>query len=158
MCTSLMRPTNTWSSDSRFIRLVLALFPPSPQFPPVQIHLPPSSPLHFSSLLPRTPSCCLSLPALPPNALRLTTLFPFKIKIIKSATKWERPRCWCHHFDVLFQHDIINISSSVPKLLLLTRSRAHVHSPCIHTTRSTNSIPPPPPPTLTVHTKTDLTR
>lgn len=114
MCASLMRPTNTWSSDSRFIRLVLALVPPSPQFPPVQIHLPPSSPLHFPLPPPSHPSCCLSPPPLPPHALRVTTLFPFKIKIIKSATKWERLRCWRHHFDVLFQHYIININSSVP--------------------------------------------
>lgn len=116
MCASLMRPTNTWSSDSRFIRLVLALVPPLLNFPLskfISLQVPHSI---FSSLLPPPshPSCCLSPPPLPPHALRLTTLFPFKIKIIKSATKWERLRCWRHHFDVLFQHYIININSSVP--------------------------------------------
>lgn len=79
---------------------------------------PNSSPSKFPTPFflppPSHRSCCLSPPPLPPHALRLTTLFPFKIKIIKSATKWERLRCWRHHFDVLFQHYIININSSVP--------------------------------------------
>lgn len=133
MCASLMRPTNTWSSESVSIHLslvsspppVLALLPspslrPSPlsSFPPVQIHLPPSSlSIFFLPLLParsfvRSFPRCLSLPPLLPNAVRLTTLFPFKIKIIKSAAKWERVCCWRHRVAALMFYFGVIVSTS----------------------------------------------
>lgn len=133
MCASLWRPMNAWSSDALSIHLSSTLvsftssflsFPlllynrlPTPHFLLSKfISIRASSPF-FSPLLPHHIPRCLSRPPLPPNALRLTTLFSFKIKIIKSAVKWERvcaAGVTMQHFDVLFQHDSINISSSVP--------------------------------------------
>lgn len=94
------------ASQHLIIRLSLhpsfSFYPPRPCSPPLSF-LTPVSPLLISScpnsspskfpLHPPTPPClplfprCLSAPLFPPNAVRLTTLFPFKIKIIKSAAK-----------------------------------------------------------------------
>ena len=152
MCASLWRPTNTWSSDSLSIHL--PFHSPRPCSPPLSFFLTPAPPSpHFllskfislqvpstfffppPSPPPRSFPRCLSPPPLPPNAVRLTTLFPFKIKIIKSAAKWERvcaAGVTMQRFDVLFQRDSINIYSSVPKLLLHTLTHNHTYGRTIH--------------------------
>lgn len=60
----------------------------------------------------RPPPHCLSLPLLLPNALHLTTLFPFKIKIIKSEAKWEKLCCWRHHGSTLMFYFCPIVSTS----------------------------------------------
>lgn len=142
-CPSLFHPC--------FIHLILPLLPSASlqlsahsSFPSVQIHLHPSSLSIFLPLPPHLIPRCLSQPPLPPNALRLTTLFSFKIKIIKSAVKWERvcaAGVTMQHFDVLFQHDSINISSSVPN-----QCCTHSHT-ITHNIRTIHALTPHIPPT-----------
>lgn len=166
MCASLWRPTNPWSSGPLSIHHSFSLSS-LPSFPLLFYNCRPSS--HFllskfiSLPLPHRPSsCCLSQQTLPPNALRLTTLFPFKITIIKSAAKWERvcaAGVTMQRFDVPFQHDSINISSSVPNYCC-THSCTIIlimHNLCINTPRSTYYLIPICP-ALTVRKKTHSTR
>lgn len=104
MCASLWRPTHNLSSDPLSIHLsfALVLFTPSLLSSPLLLYnrlpsphfllskfisLQVPSPFFFPPPHPHLIPRCLSLPRLPTNALRLATLFPFKIKIIKSAAK-----------------------------------------------------------------------
>ena len=123
---------------------------PSPlsSFPPVQIHLPPSclsifSPLPSSPPPPRSFPCCLSPPPLPPDAVRLTTLFPFKIKIIKSAAKWVRVCCWRHHATALMF--CFSAIVSTPTHQFQTAVSTHTYLYAFMHSHATFHLPPPQP-------------
>lgn len=119
---------------SHFIRLVLALLISSrPNSSPSRFCLLFSlffSHAHSTPQPPHTSRCLSPLP-LPTKALRLTTLFLFKIKIIKSAAKMRETALlaspW-QHFDVLFLRDSINIRLSGPNYYCTIAHTCTIHA------------------------------
>lgn len=142
MCASLMRPTNTWLSPNPSLSLIsfatsllsspLLLYTllPSPRF--LLSKFISLQVLSLPPLLPLIPHC-LSLPLFPPNAVRLTTLFPFKIKIIKSSAKWERVCCWRHYGSTLMFYfsAIVSTSTHQSQTTVAIHTQSHTYSQVI---------------------------
>lgn len=160
MCASLLRPPNTWSSDSLSIHLSFALitFASSLLSSPLLLHARLPSPhfllSKFISLQVPSPFFSPSSRSFPavhlyrrslPNAVRLTTLFPFKIKIIKSAAKWERVCCWRHHGSALMFYFSAIVSTSTHRsqtTVAHTRTQSHTYSQFTHSHSTSHLLPP----------------